>query len=128
MIRRRSLPALLALAFLVFVASLVALRAQPPDFDLLIAHGRIVDGSGAPWFYGDVGIKGDRIAAVGQLKDATATTRVNATGLGVAPAVIDMRGQSECNVLGEARAASKVTMGVTTEVTGDGAAIAPFTD
>src|SRR6478672_10584365 len=128
MIRRRSLPALLALAFLVFVASLVALRAQPPDFDLLIANGRIVDGSGAPWFYGDVGIKGDRIAVVGQLKDATATTRVNATGLVVAPGFIDMLGQSEFNVLVDGRAASKVTMGVTTEVTGEGASIAPVSD
>jgi dihydroorotase/N-acyl-D-amino-acid deacylase len=128
MIRRRPLPALLALAFVVFAASLVALRAQPPDFDLLIANGRIVDGSGAPWFYGDVGIKGDRIAAVGQLKDATATTRVNATGLVVAPGFIDMLGQSEFNVLVDGRAASKVTMGVTTEVTGEGASIAPVTD
>ena len=128
MIRRRPLPALLALAFPVFVVSLVALRAQPPDFDLLIANGRIVDGSGAPWFYGDVGIKGDRIAAVGQLKDATATTRVNATGLVVAPGFIDMLGQSEFNVLVDGRAASKVTMGVTTEVTGEGASIAPVTD
>jgi len=128
MIRRRPLPALLAPAFLVFAASLAALRAQPPDFDLLIADGRIVDGSGAPWFYGDVGIKGDRIAAVGQLKDATATTRVNARGLVVAPGFIDMLGQSEFNVLVDGRAASKVTMGVTTEVTGEGASIAPVTD
>ena len=128
MIRRRTLPALLALALLLLVASLVALRAQPPDFDLLIANGRIVDGSGAPWFYGDVGIKGDRIAAVGQLNDATATTRVNATGLVVAPGFIDMLGQSEFNVLVDGRAASKVTMGVTTEITGEGASIAPVTD
>src|SRR6187401_1317261 len=128
MIRRHPLPALFASALLLAVASLIALRAQPPDFDLLIAGGRIVDGSGAPWFYADVGIKGDRIAAVGQLKGATATTRVDATGLVVAPGFIDMLGQSEFNVLVDGRAASKVTMGVTTEVTGEGASIAPLND
>jgi len=124
MIRRHPLPALFASSLLLVVGSLIALRAQPPDFDLLIAGGRIVDGSGAPWFYADVGIKGDRIAAIGQLKAATATTRVDAAGLVVAPGFIDMLGQSEFNVLVDGRAASKVTMGVTTEVTGEGASIA----
>ena len=128
MIRRHPLPALFASSLLLVVGSLIALRAQPPDFDLLIAGGRIVDGSGAPWFYADVGIKGDRIAAIGQLKAATATTRVDAAGLVVAPGFIDMLGQSEFNVLVDGRAASKVTMGVTTEVTGEGASIAPVTD
>src|SRR6476661_3560971 len=128
MIRRHPLPALFASSLLLVVGSLIALRAQPPDFDLLIAGGRIVDGSGAPWFYADVGIKGDRIAAIGQLKAATATARVNATGLVVAPGFIDMLGQSEFNVLVDGRAASKVTMGVTTEGTGEGASIAPVTD
>src|SRR6187431_2081687 len=66
--------------------------AQGASYDVIIAGGRVVDGTGAPWFYGDVGIRGDRIAAVGQLKDATATTRVNATGLVVAPGFIDMLG------------------------------------
>src|SRR4249919_2577618 len=128
MIRRHPLPALIVLALLLVVASLIALRAQPPDFDLLIAGGRIVDGSGAPWFYADVGIKGDHIAAIGQLKDATATTRVDAAGLVVAPGFIDMLGQSEFNVLVDGRAASKVTMGVTTEVTGEGSSIAPLNE
>ena len=128
MIRRHPLPALLASALVALGPLLVALRAQPPDFDVLIADGRIVDGSGAPWFHADVGIKGDRIAAVGQLKGATATTRVNATGLVVAPGFIDMLGQSEFNVLVDGRVASKVTMGVTTEVTGEGASIAPVSD
>src|SRR5207342_2553265 len=128
MIRRHPLPALIVLALLLVVASLIALRAQPPDFDLLIAGGRIVDGSGAPWFYADVGIKGDHIAAIGQLKDATATTRVDATGLVVAPGFIDMLGQSEFNVLVDNRAASKIMQGVTTEITGEGASIGPVND
>jgi N-acyl-D-amino-acid deacylase len=116
------------MAMLVFAGSFIALRAQPPEFDLLFLDGRIVDGSGAPWFNGDVGIKGDRIAALGQLKGASAATRVDATGLVVAPGFIDMLGQSEFNVLVDGRAASKVTMGVTTEVTGEGQSIAPVSD
>ena len=123
----RRLRTLLVLG-LIAVVFLIALRAQSPDFDLLIANGRIVDGSGAPWFVGDVGVKGDRIVAMGQLKGATATTRVDASGLVVSPGFIDMLGQSEFNVLVDGRAASKVTMGVTTEVTGEGQSIAPVSD
>jgi dihydroorotase/N-acyl-D-amino-acid deacylase len=97
-------------------------------FDVLITGGRIVDGTGAPWFVGDVGITGDRIAAVGMLKTATAATRIDATGLVVSPGFIDMLGQSEFNVLVDNRAASKITQGVTTEVTGEGSSIAPVSD
>jgi dihydroorotase/N-acyl-D-amino-acid deacylase len=99
-----------------------------PAFDLLIVNGRVVDGSGAPWFRGDVGIGGDRILAVGQLSGATAKTRIDATGLVVAPGFIDMLGQSEFNVLVDARAASKVLQGITTEVTGEGRSIGPVND
>jgi dihydroorotase/N-acyl-D-amino-acid deacylase len=120
--------ALLGLTFAALAAPILVLWAQPPAFDLLIANGRIVDGSGAPWFVGDVGIKGDRIVAVGRLTGASAATRIDATGLVVAPGFIDMLGQSEFNVLVDPRAASKVMMGVTTEVTGEGASIAPVND
>ena len=112
----------------VLTAGLVALRAQVPEFDLLIANGRIVDGTGAPWFSADVGIKGGRIVAIGRLGDRTAATRIDAAGLVVAPGFVDMLGQSEFNVLVDSRAASKVTMGVTTEVTGEGQSIAPVND
>jgi dihydroorotase/N-acyl-D-amino-acid deacylase len=104
--------------------------AQTPAnrFDVLIAHGRIVDGTGSPWFIGDVGIMGDRIAAVGSLGGATAATRIEATNLVVAPGFIDLLGQSEFNVLVDGRAASKILQGVTTEVTGEGSSIAPVND
>ncbi|PYR63401.1 MAG: dihydroorotase [Acidobacteria bacterium] len=104
--------------------------AQRPTnrFDVLIAHGRIVDGTGSPWFVGDVGLVGDRIAAVGSLTGATATTRLDATNLVVAPGFIDLLGQSEFNVLVDNRAASKILQGVTTEVTGEGSSIAPVND
>src|SRR5436305_5672880 len=106
------------------------LGAQRPAnrFDVLIAHGRIVDGTGSPWFVGDVGLVGDRIAAVGSLAGATAATRLDATNLVVAPGFIDLLGQSEFNVLVDNRAASKILQGVTTEVTGEGSSIAPVND
>src|SRR5438045_494100 len=94
-------------------------------FDVLITNGRIVDGTGAPWFRGDVGITGDRITAVGQLAGRDAKTRIDASNLVVAPGFIDMLGQSEFNVLVDPRAASKITQGVTTEITGEGGSIAP---
>jgi N-acyl-D-amino-acid deacylase len=110
--------------------SAIAAEAQRPTprFDVLITHGRIVDGTGAPWFRGDVGIAGDRIAAIGPLTGATARTTVDAHDLIVAPGFIDLLGQSEFNVLVDSRAASKVMQGVTTEVTGEGSSIAPVND
>ena len=102
--------------------------AQRPRFDVIIANGRIVDGAGAPWFRGDVGILGDRITAIGALGDATTAARVDATNLVVAPGFIDLLGQSEFNVLVDGRAPSKILQGVTTEVTGEGSSIAPVND
>lgn len=102
--------------------------AAPAAFDVLITNGRIVDGTGAPWFRGDVGIIGDRIAEIGQLAGREARTRVDASNLVVAPGFIDMLGQSEFNVLVDPRAASKITQGITTEITGEGASIAPLND
>jgi dihydroorotase/N-acyl-D-amino-acid deacylase len=98
---------------------------QRATFDLVFAGGRVVDGTGAPWFRADVGILGDRIAAIGELSRAAAKRRIDASRLVVAPGFIDMLGQSEYNVLVDNRAASKVTQGITTEITGEGRAIAP---
>ncbi|HET7290794.1 MAG TPA: D-aminoacylase [Vicinamibacteria bacterium] len=95
-------------------------------YDLVLAGGSVVDGTGAPARTSDVGIVGDRIAAVGDLAAAQARRRVDARGLVVAPGFIDMLGQSEYNVLVDPRAASKVTQGITTEITGEGTAIAPL--
>ncbi len=103
-------------------------QTAPPDFDIVISGGHIVDGTGAPWFAGDVGVKGDRIAAIGDLSARSSARRIDARGLVVAPGFIDMLGQSEFNVLVDGRAASKVMQGVTTEVTGEGSSIAPVND
>lgn len=120
--------AVAAAAALTITAAASAPSAPQDSLDVVIAGGRIVDGTGAPWFVADVGIKGDRIVAISDLKGATAKTRIDATGLVVAPGFIDLLGQSEFNVLVDNRAASKIMQGVTTEVTGEGTAIAPMNE
>jgi N-acyl-D-amino-acid deacylase len=102
--------------------------APAADFDVLITGGRIVDGTGAPWFEGDVAIAGDRIVSIGRLAGRGAKATIDARGTYVAPGFIDMLGQSELNVLADPRAASKITQGVTTEITGEGSSIAPVND
>jgi len=99
-----------------------------PEYDLIITNGTVIDGSGNPSFSADVGIKGDRIAKIGSLKGATALHKLEAHGQVVAPGFIDMLGQSEQFVLIDPRAMSKVMMGVTTEITGEGESIAPLND
>jgi len=97
-------------------------------YDVILRSGWIVDGSGNPRYVGDVAIAGDRIAAVGYLGSATARETLDVRGLVVAPGFIDMLGQSETQVLIDNRALSKVTQGITTEVTGEGGSVAPLTD
>ncbi|HEU4836739.1 MAG TPA: D-aminoacylase [Pyrinomonadaceae bacterium] len=101
---------------------------QSPQFDVLIKNGRIVDGSGRAAYVADVGIKGDRIVSIGKLSQATAMRTIDAQGLVVAPGFIDMLGQSETYLLIDPRAMSKVMMGVTTEITGEGESIAPINE
>ena len=97
-------------------------------YDLVLKGGWIVDGSGNPRFAGDVAISGDRIVAVGYLRGTAARDTIDVTGLVVAPGFIDMLGQSETNALVDGRVLSKVTQGITTEVTGEGESAAPVTD
>jgi dihydroorotase/N-acyl-D-amino-acid deacylase len=102
------------------------------SYDVVISHGKIVDGTGNPWYYGDVGLRGDRIAIVapaGALDGATAVRRVDARGMVIAPGFIDIQGQSDEQLLiGDGRVISKITQGVTTEILGEGNTPAPVND
>lgn len=110
-------------------------RPEPPSpletpFDVVISGGRVVDGTGSAWFYGDLAIEGDRIARItpgGMLKDAPARERIDATGLVVAPGFIDIQSHSRGAFLfGDGRVVSKVTQGITTEIMGEGSTNAPL--
>ncbi|MGZ6130492.1 MAG: N-acyl-D-amino-acid deacylase family protein, partial [Myxococcaceae bacterium] len=113
---------------IVLAGCLAAGGARAADYDLIISGGRVVDGTGAPWFRADVGIRGDRIVAIGNLEKASAKRRVDATGRYVTPGFIDMLGQSELNLLVDNRVESKIRQGITTEVTGEGVSVAPMND
>jgi len=101
-------------------------------YDLVVTHARIVDGTGNPWFYGDVGVKGDRIARIasdGALANASAAQRIDARGDVLAPGFIDLQGQSDDELLRtDGRVISKITQGVTTEILGEGSTPAPVND
>ena len=101
---------------------------KPAPFDILIKNGRIYDGSGNPWYVADVGIRGDRIAAIGNLENATATRVIDASGQIISPGFIDMLGQSETALLIDNRSLSKLSQGITSEITGEGGSIAPQDD
>lgn len=100
------------------------------NFDVIIENGRVVDGTGAAWFYGDVGIKGDRISIVaprGALRTVTARQRIDAAGMVVAPGFIDIQsGSTNAFLRGDSRVVGKVTQGVTTEIFGEGGTPAPL--
>src|SRR5947209_6330643 len=95
------------------------------QYGILIRNGRVVDGTGNPWVYADVGVTGDRITLVGHAPaNATARRVMDAGGLVVAPGFIDMLEQSEWNLLIDKQAFSKLTQGITTGITGEGGSIA----
>jgi N-acyl-D-amino-acid deacylase len=127
-IRPTSLMHLLLPLLILCSAPLFALRAQSPAFDLVIRNGRIIDGTGSPWYSGDVGIRDGRIAAIGRLEGAKAKRTVDAGGKVVAPGFIDMLGQSELSILVNPSLPSKVFQGITTEITGEGGSPAPLND
>jgi dihydroorotase/N-acyl-D-amino-acid deacylase len=134
--RRALASAVATVATLATLAACAAAPATVPTpadapYDVVIENGRVVDGTGNAWYYGDVAIRGDRIAAVaprGTLRTARAARRVDAAGLVVAPGFIDIQGHSGSHLLfGDGRVVSKVTQGVTTEILGEGSTPAPTT-
>src|SRR5438309_6865819 len=112
----------------VFSALPTKAQAALSAYDVIIRNGRVIDGSGRPGLLADVAIKSDRIVRIGNLRGAKAKREIDARGQVVAPGFIDMLGQSETFVLIDPRAMSKVMMGVTTEITGEGESIAPIND
>jgi len=121
-----------ALLLLILLATSCALLAQTPaqtpSFDLIITNGHILDGTGSPWYSGDIGIREGRIAAIGNLAAAPRRRTIDAAGKVVAPGFIDLLGQSEMTILVDPRLPSKIYQGITTEITGEGDSIAPLTD
>jgi N-acyl-D-amino-acid deacylase len=97
-------------------------------FDVVILHGHILDGTGSPWYSGDVGIRNGHIASIGDLGSAPAKQKIDASGKIVAPGFIDMLGQSELTILVDPRLPSKIYQGITTEITGEGGSVAPAND
>ncbi len=113
---------------LIFLLALAPLHASSAPYDLIIRNGHIIDGTGSPWYSGDIGIRNGRIAAIGFLGAAQATRTIDAHGMVVAPGFIDMLGQSEMTILVNPHLPSKIFQGITTEITGEGGSAAPLND
>jgi N-acyl-D-amino-acid deacylase len=117
----------LSIFFLPIAVFLATAQAQS-TFDLVITDGHIIDGTGSPWYSGDVGVRDGKIAAIGNLSAAPRKRTIDAAGKMVAPGFIDMLGQSERTILVDPRLPSKIYQGITTEITGEGDSIAPLND
>jgi N-acyl-D-aspartate/D-glutamate deacylase len=131
-VQRKLVPAYLVVSILAIVIGAAALlggsgppAAQAPDLDLLVRGGQVVDGTGAPPVRADVGIRGDRIVAVGDLAGRTARRSIDAAGLVVAPGFIDLHTHSEMPLIADGTAQSKVRQGVTVDVMGESSSAAP---
>src|SRR6476619_1883794 len=118
-----SLTLILALTLMVYVQGL----AQQQSFDIIIRNGTVYDGSGRSPVKADVGLKGDRIAAVGNMSRATAPTIIDATGLAVAPGFINMLSHSETSWFVDSRSLSELLQGVTTQIFGE-SSMGPLND
>jgi dihydroorotase/N-acyl-D-amino-acid deacylase len=110
---------------MVFLCLAQSARAQ--EFELVIRNGHIVDGTGSPWYSGDLGIRDGRIAGIGSFGSGSAKRTIDAAGMVVAPGFIDMLGQSEISILANPHVPSKIFQGITTEITGEGGSVAPTT-
>jgi len=116
-----------ATALLVVVIATCAMGPMPEAaFDIVIRNGHIVDGTGSPWYSGDVVIRDGKIAAIGNLSETRGKRVIDARGMIVAPGFIDMLGQSELTILVNPHLPSKVFQGITTEITGEGGSAAPL--
>src|SRR6266550_2866483 len=118
-----------AALFLALACTAPAARApKAPDYDIRIINGEVIDGSGRARFRADVGIRGDAIAAIGDLSRATSAVTIDASHQVVTPGIIDLLGHSEVSVLIDPNLEGKVRQGVTTEVTGEGHSPGPINE
>jgi len=115
-------------ALLLETSSLLSAQTPAPAFDLVITNGHIIDGTGSPWYSGDIGIRNGRVAAIGNLAASPRTRTIDAAGKVIAPGFIDLLGQSELTILVDPRLPSKIYQGITTEITGEGGTVAPLND
>jgi dihydroorotase/N-acyl-D-amino-acid deacylase len=118
-------------AFTLLIVLVLGLSCQPlPEgpYDILIHNGKIVDGTGNPWYEGDIAIYGEKILAIGKLDAKIAKRVIDVGGKVVAPGFIDMLGQSEHSILMDNRAMSKISQGITTEINGEGESAAPVNE
>src|SRR4051812_25541192 len=117
---------LTALVFWLGAIEVPPLGAQQP-YDIVIRRGRIVDGTGAPWYGADLGIRGGNIARIGRIEESAGQRIIDATGLIVAPGFIDMMGQTATPMLDNpASSVNLLTQGITTINAGEGASAAPL--
>jgi dihydroorotase/N-acyl-D-amino-acid deacylase len=105
-----------------------AFAGDAEPFDIVITNGHIIDGTGSPWYSGDVGIRGGKISAIGNLTQSPRKRTIDARNQVVAPGFIDMLGQSELTIMVDPRLPSKIFQGITTEITGEGGSAAPLND
>jgi dihydroorotase/N-acyl-D-amino-acid deacylase len=112
----------------VFAFIFRAVAQTPAPFDVVVTNGHIIDGTGSPWYSGDLGIRDGKVAAIGNLSAAPRKRTIDAAGKVVAPGFIDMLGQSEMTILVDPRLPSKIYQGITTEITGEGGSAAPLND
>ena len=126
--KAHKLNVLLLITLLVAATRPLPAQSSSLAFDLIITNGHIIDGTGSPWYSGDLGIRDGKIAAIGNLSAAPRNRTIDAAGKVVAPGFIDMLGQSELSILVEPRLPSKIYQGITTEITGEGGSVAPLND
>src|SRR6059058_6238346 len=113
---------------LVFLTSTIAFAARAQDFDVIIKGGTVYDGTGGEAQQVDLAIKGDRIAGIGDFKNAKAKTIIDANGLAVAPGFINMLSWSTESLIQDGRSQSEIRQGVTTEIMGEGESMGPVND
>ena len=114
-----------ALSLGLLVLACASRGGAPEPLDLVLEHGNVVDGTGAPRVHADVGVRGERIVAVGDLANAPARRRIDVSGRVVTPGFIDLLGTSEFSVLIDGRAEAKIRQGITTVLHGEGESVAP---